>query len=326
MSAKRWLGSQLELPVAERAPIFDVRPSHTLCAITGATRFYGVSAVCADGLAARLHELPPPCDRKAAALISANSEDFECAQDVLRRCGYETLHRLTIDEIEIVAPTLILSSTDTSPSRAVWSPSPGLRTILPVVMCGLTVHDGPSLNTSLRALDIGAGCGRDAAYLAFCGWNVVAVDRDPLLVAKACSLGNRADQVHRWPEVNTFGSCRGRVEGVVRTFGTNLAEDAQWMKRHSSDFVVVVRFLRRGVLENLPYAVRKGGFLYYEHFVVGCERFGGPMRRAQMLEHGELAKLFSRRTGFTVLMDEEHVLADGRPVARFLARSNQDCD
>jgi hypothetical protein len=86
---------------------------------------------------------------------------------------------------------------------------------------------------------------------------------------------------------------------------------------------VVVRFLRRGVLQNLHHAVLPGGFVFYEHFLVGCEQFGGPMKPSQMLQRGELANLFSPTRGFTVFVDEEHTLADGRPMARFLAQRQQ---
>lgn len=84
--------------------------------------------------------------------------------------------------------------------------------------------------------------------------------------------------------------------------------------------MVVVRFLRRGVLELLHEGVAEGGVVLYEHFLRGCESFGGPKKESQMLEMGELGRVFSEERGFVVLSDEEERLADGRPVVRFIAQ------
>jgi SAM-dependent methyltransferase len=268
--------------------------------------------------------LPPPSLRMDTAVVAEKVDQFHSASDLLMRCGYHRVYHLTMADIQDVDATMIVMSDQSVLSKALWRPSPGLVTILPAVVHALSIHDSSTDSPSgRRALDVGAGCGRDAAYLARLGWHVTAVDRDPTLIAKAIQLGNRTDQAHACPDFVQVAARRGSVKGLVRTFGADLSDDTTWMRQHAAHLVVVVRFLRRGVLENLRHAVLPGGFIFYEHFLVGCEQLGGPMKPSQMLQHGELTKLFSPTHGFTIFVDEEHMLADGRPVARFLAQRLQ---
>lgn len=198
---------------------------------------------------------------------------------------------------------MLLSSTQ--PSRALWQPSAALVALLPSVT-----------SRTRTAVDIGAGSGRDAAFLAGRGWSVTAVDRDVGLVEKAVALGSRRDQ---GGGVLGAGVGGGVVRGVERTFGRDLGDDRYWLRENAAELVVMIRFLRRGVLEIVGEGVEVGGFVVIEHFLTGCEAFGGPVKKAQMLERGELGRVFGSR-GFEVLVEEERGLPDGRPVVWFLAR------
>lgn len=193
----------------------------------------------------------------------------------------------------------------TQPSRALWQPSAALVALLPSVT-----------SRTLSAVDIGAGSGRDAAFLAGRGWSVTAVDRDAGLVEKAVALGSRRDQDGGILGASVGG---GVVRGVERTFGCDLGVDRDWLRENAAELVVMIRFLRRGVLEIVGEGVKVGGFVVIEHFLTGCEAFGGPVKKAQMLERGELGRVFGSR-GFEVLVEEERELPDGRPVVWFLAR------
>lgn len=137
---------------------------------------------------------------------------------------------------------------------------------------------------------------------------MLAVERDGVLCAKAAALGRRE------------GRDGGMVSAETRTFGQDGGRDREWLREHAAMVLVVVRFLRRGVLEGLHEGVLRGGFVVYEHFLTGCEEFGGPRKKSQMLEMGELGRVFSAERGFRVIRDDAERLADGRPVARFVAR------
>lgn len=291
----------------ESLPLFDLRHKQDP-SLAYATHFAGLDDD-SESLLSRQHELPPPASRVVAAVIVDTQADGNAAITALLSLGFSSVVSLLMADIHEQAPNLFRPATDENsplhPSRALWSPSPSVVALLPQVMAGTTAR---------TAIDVGCGSGRDAAFLACHGWDVVAVDRDRDLVEKAAQLGRRA-----WTGfgVDYIGRC-GRVTGTARTLGSNLAEDSKWLSDKSANLLVVVRFLRRGVLELLPHAVAEGGWVIIEHFLTGCEKFGGPMKRSQMLERGELGHLF-RPAGFTVLHEDEVFLADGRPVVRFLA-------
>lgn len=295
-------------------PLFDLRCQPVSPVIRSATLFQGVDGDDKQSLLARQHELPPPVSRIAtiAAVLCDTEAASALAAEALRSRGYRHVVTLTADLVAEQAPSLV------SPcpllSRALWTPSPSVLALLPQVAASLDERS---------AIDIGAGSGRDAAYLAYNGWSVTAVDRDAGLVLKAEQLGNRVDQggeIIGVPLENVEGDRQrvGRVKGVVRTFGADLDDDGIWLSKNSAKLLVVVRFLRRGVLELLPRGVQPGGFVLIEHFLTGCELFGGPMKRSQLLERGELGRVFAPQN-FTILIEEECTLSDGRPVVRFLA-------
>lgn len=164
-------------------------------------------------------------------------------------------------------------------------------------------------------LDVGSGAGRNAAFLAMAGFDVIAVDRDARLLDKTQALLENYSTHPCMP----WHVERGEVRCVQRTLGAHLQRDREWLQDNAADVVLVVRFLRRGVLQLLPGAVREGGVLLYEHFLMGCEKFGGPNKRAQMLERGELAAIFAPPL-FRILLDEESTLSDGRPITRFICQ------
>jgi SAM-dependent methyltransferase len=322
----RWVQDQAATPDEFcRAPLFDLRiNARALPLVSGATTFAGVDPAVEESLAARLNELPPPQERLSAGVLASSSADGVIARDLLVGRGYKTVHIFSVEDLYALAPTLLSRETAlVKPSRALWSPSPTLLRCLPKVWEALVDTGGAALR--LDALDLGAGSGRDAAFLASCGWHVTAVDRDVSLVNKAAALGNRNDQQHRSSTFSLLTNSRerGSVSGVVWTFGANLAEDKVWLRAHAASLLLVVRFLRHGVLEMLGEGVREGGFILYEHFLVGCELHeSGPRKRSQMLHEGECRRIFGPDAGFDVLVDDIIVLADGRPCSRFLARKN----
>lgn len=249
-------------------------------------------------------------------------------------------------------------------SRPLWLPAPVLRDLFHLISkyllsssspsstsCPQMQSTGPSMG--LTVLDVGAGSGRDASWLAYQGFQVTAVDRDAHLVQKAvdlytfkpyhryiqqqCNSNNDNDNDNDDKNSQTSNDTNfilgrgvyrsgGAVRGITRTFGADLCADAQFLREHASSLLLVVRFLRQGVVQQLPHAVQPGGFVVYEHFLSGCERFAsGPRKPSQMLQRGELAQIFTAEKGFSVWLDEETTLVDGRPMNRFVARRDRWC-
>lgn len=302
-------------------PLYDIRLFGAHPFVVGATRFHGIDGANGDSISARQHELPSPEKRfnVFAGLLSSSDEDGRKGESFLCERGYAGVVLVRIADIEAHCPGAIASHCQ---SRQLWSPSPTVLELVPQVETFLR-NDGAQPPLSL--LDVGAGAGRDAAFAAWRGWNVLAIDRCASLVAKCEALGSRIDQDMCFDvgsrEAAGLDSGRqyGTVKGITRTFGTSLSDDAHFLRENAAHLLLVVRFLRRGVLELLPLGVRAKGFVIIEHFLTGCELLGGPMKKSQMLERGELGKLFGSH-GFNVLKEDELTLADGRPVVRFLAQ------
>ena len=287
------------------SPVIDLRSkgafvnSHS----RGATHFEGCKGP--EGLLSRANELPPPHDRHTVYLLTDKQVDAECAYVFLRSKGFSSVLRRSLDDC------IRTFGADTgSSSRALWQPAPIIFKVLDEIS---------NIGFSRTALDIGAGSGRDACFLAHIGWQVTAVDRDSSLLSKAEALRARQDQYFSCSSALQTNPGNGSMKTTVRTFGANLLSDEEWLQEHAADLLIVVRFLRRGVLELLPHAVKRGGYVAYEHFLQGCEMFGGPKKQSQMLKKGELEQIFSKSKGFCVLKNEVETLADGRPINRFIA-------
>ncbi|CAN8063682.1 unnamed protein product [Agarophyton chilense] len=296
LSKSQWLSAFILLPVHMKPPFIDIRRKldfeKTHVAHASSFPFSGE-----ESIDSRLHELPAVSGQSRIAVFG-DPDNSSVVSKKLERRGFPCPILLNEEDISSLPRAQ-------GPSRALWSPA----TILIEELPRLHAH---SMRT---ALDIGCGSGRDATFLAFAGFFVTAVDRDSKLTDKASKLCLR-NQYHSLlpsPRAN------GKVITMTRTFGANLAEDRDFLRRHAAGLLIVVRFLRRGVLELLHEGVRSGGLVIYEHFLTGCERFGSPAKPSQMLRRGELREVFSPARNFTIIRDEECSLQDGRPVVRFVA-------
>ncbi|WP_444995979.1 methyltransferase domain-containing protein [Aliikangiella sp. IMCC44359] len=153
-----------------------------------------------------------------------------------------------------------------------------------------------------RALDIAAGSGRDAVFLAMNGWDVSAVDYLPQAINKIGQLA----ELHQ-------------VSVKQYLLDLELEEKVLNNIKGLFDLIVVVRYLHRPLLEQIKQKINPGGFLVYQTFMEGCELFGKPKNPRYLLAEGELAKVFK---GFEIIKDEVEYLEDGRPTNTFVARKN----
>jgi SAM-dependent methyltransferase len=116
-------------------------------------------------------------------------------------------------------------------------------------------------------LDVAAGSGRHAAWLAARGHAVTAVDRD------ADAMGPLADS----------------AEVVV----ADLERDPWPFAGRTFDGVVVTNYLWRPLFAALAAALAPGGVLLYETFAAGNETVGRPARADFLLGRGELLAAFA---------------------------------
>ena len=130
-----------------------------------------------------------------------------------------------------------------------------------------------------RALDVAMGEGRNAIFLARRNYQVVGIDRRAAAVVAA----QRA----------------ARAAGVPLEM---VCADLEHWRLPASRFDVAVniRYLQRSLVPSLRAAVRPGGMIVFETFLIEQMRLGHPRNPAFFLAHGELRELFS---GFDIVSD-----------------------
>jgi SAM-dependent methyltransferase len=132
-----------------------------------------------------------------------------------------------------------------------------------------------------RVLDVAAGRGRHARFLASRGAQVLAVDRDAAALQEVASL----------PGVTTRVS---DLEGGPWPLG-----DTRF------DAIVVVHYLHRPLLAPLRGALAPGGVMLYETFAQGNEAFGRPRNPDFLLAPGELLAWAHAAPALTVVAFEQ---------------------
>lgn len=120
-----------------------------------------------------------------------------------------------------------------------------------------------------RVLDLAAGSGRHARFLARAGYEVEAVDRDGASLSSVSGLARVKVRVADleggpWPYAGE------KFAGIVAT-----------------------NYLHRPLFPLLAEALAAGGVLIYETFMLGNERYGRPSNPDFLLEPGELLQAFS---------------------------------
>jgi len=234
-------------------------------------------------LHARTSELP----RREAPLlvIAAEAREAAAAANELSRLGFA-------DVAWLDAPLAALPGglEARGPAARLWRPAPFLEEMLPRI-------PGPRPGAR-AALDVAAGAGREAVHLALEGFEVEARDRDPLALERAQALAAR--------------------NGVrISTAITDLEDEATVLPPDRFQLVVCFRFLHRPLFRQLERTLAPGGYLVYETYRVGQEKFGRPHRERFLLRTGELESAFP---SLAVEHYAELAPAGGPVTARLLAR------
>ncbi len=137
-------------------------------------------------------------------------------------------------------------------------PSPWIARWAPLIEAG-----GP-------VLDVAAGKGRHVALLAARGHPVTAIDRD----------------------VSALSARFPAAIGAVRIIAADLEDGSPWpLASETFAGIVVTNYLYRPLFPALLAALRPGGVLLYETFMVGHERYGRPSNPDFLLSDGELLEL-----------------------------------
>jgi SAM-dependent methyltransferase len=232
---------------------------------------------------ARRTELPP---RDAAILVvAADPGAARDAATALAGLGYPR-----VDWLDAPLASLPGGLADTGAAARLWRPAPFLEQVLPRLLAP------PPANR--LALDLAAGAGREATWLALHGFELEAVDDDPGILERARALAAR-----HGVRITT------RVQDLER-HDTRLPEGRYGL-------VIVFRFLHRPLLPAIERALAPGGRLVYETFRRGQARFGRPTHPRFLLDDGELARAFR---GLVVEHYEEPSPPGGPITARLLAR------
>jgi tellurite methyltransferase len=175
-----------------------------------------------------------------------------------------------------------------------------------------------------RALDIATGKGRNAIFLAEQGFDVVAIDVSPVALDEARqraaerSLWNPMGKpvapstapVGRNPEREPRAKAGDRVEGSISWQQADLERIE--LPEANYDLVVDFNYLQRSLIPQIKAALKPGGHVIFETYLIGQEILGHPKNPAYLLGYNELLEQFR---DFRVLWYREGKFTDGREAA-----------
>jgi len=136
-------------------------------------------------------------------------------------------------------------------------------------------------------LDVAAGYGRNARWLADQGYQVHAVDKDMAALQSMEDLPNITTQV-------------ADIEAGGWPYS-----DGQF------DAIVVCRYLYRPLFAKLIKSLASDGVLIYETFMEGHQAYGRPQKPDFLLKSNELLRFFSPE--LTILAFEQGLLQESPP-------------
>jgi tellurite methyltransferase len=283
----------LDLPAAHaRAGTFAVLDTRGREAFAGG-HLAGSGHIPREALTARRSELPP---REAAILVVAEDAGTAAAD----AAALEALGYTAVAWLDAPLGALEGGLADRAPAVRLWRPAPFLEEVLPLIAPprrsgqDADAHSGDRP----RALDLACGAGRDAVFLGLHGFEVEGWDHAPEALERAGELAQRHGVALR---TGLHDLERPDLPPPVRPF----------------DLIVCFRFLHRPLFPWIERALAPGGWLVYETFRAGQERFRRPRRAHFLLGRGELARTFSL---LETVRYEEREPAAGPVTARLLAR------
>jgi len=152
-----------------------------------------------------------------------------------------------------------------------------------------------------KALDLAAGEGRNALFLAEHGFEAEAVDISPIAISRARKLAK----------------ARGvKIKAIAADLDTYPIPPGQY------DVILNFYFLDRRLIPRIKKGLKKGGMVIFETYTAEQKKLGtgGPGQTQYVLKPNELLRLFR---GFQVLFYREGVFREGgkrRAIASLIAR------
>ncbi len=152
-----------------------------------------------------------------------------------------------------------------------------------------------------KVLDLAAGEGRNAIFLAEHGFDVEAVDISKVALSRARKLA--------------------RAKGArIKTIAADL--DTYAIPKERYELVIDFYFLDRGLIPGIRKGLKKGGRVVFETYTAEQKKLGtgGPGQDKYVLKPNELLRLFR---GFHVLFYREGVFREGgkrRAIASLIAQ------
>ncbi len=124
----------------------------------------------------------------------------------------------------------------------------------------------------IQILDFASGNGRNSIHLAGKNRNITAIDKDSMKLVQYDHLD------------------------YINTICFDLETNQNWpLKEKYYDIIIVVNYLYRPKIKKLMNLLKNGGYLFYETFSVGNERYGSPKNLNFLLKDRELVNLFSKK-------------------------------
>jgi len=138
-----------------------------------------------------------------------------------------------------------------------------------------------------KALDIATGKGRNAVFLAEHGFKVDAMD----ISAVALEEARKTAQAKKL-----------NINFIVADL------DHAELPEAAYDLIVNFNFLERALIPKIKSALKPGGHIFFETFLIDQKELGHPRNPAYLLGHNELLELFS---DFRVLYYREGKMVEG---------------
>ncbi|MCC7141497.1 MAG: methyltransferase domain-containing protein [Candidatus Eisenbacteria bacterium] len=178
-------------------------------------------------------------------------------------------------------------------SAPLWEPSPFLREALAALPdCG-------------AAVDLACGSGRNTVFLARHGWSALGIDLLPDAIAQARRLAREAGMDATRVRFRVGDLTDPQVIGRILPPGRY-------------DAILCFRYLDRRIWPALRAAIRPGGFVVMQTFLLEQARVHGKPRRPEfLLRPGELSEVFS---DWEILRSHEGPDADQNHLAGIVAR------
>ena len=127
-----------------------------------------------------------------------------------------------------------------------------------------------NIKKKMNLLDFASGNGRNSIPLSKKNIIVTAIDKDQKKLNKYKNFNN------------------------INTICFDLETKEEWpLVREYYDVIIVVNYLFRPNVKNLINLLKKDGFLFYETFSLGNEKYGSPKNRNFLLKNRELLEIFS---------------------------------